>query len=88
VEARGHPRLRRRHVSFATDQRARDRWIALMLGVLLEAGPSEAYAMLRPFFEATATFMINRPLARTASCIFGRRIQEERTPCTGLLVSR
>jgi hemoglobin len=62
VEARGHPRLRARHAPFAVDQRARDRWMQLMSAALDEAAlPAEAEAVLRPFFEATATFMINRP---------------------------
>src|SRR5216110_3035275 len=34
--ARGHPRLRMRHVPFHVDQRARDRWIELMEQALAE----------------------------------------------------
>lgn len=61
VEARGHPRLRQRHAPFAIDQRARDRWIALMTRALDEAAlPAEAHATLRAFFDATSTFMMNR----------------------------
>jgi hemoglobin len=61
VERRGHPRLRMRHAPFAIDQAARDRWMALMTRALDEAAlPSEADAVLRPFLDATATFMINR----------------------------
>src|SRR4026209_2772522 len=30
VEQRGHPRLRMRHMPFAIDQGARDRWMTLM----------------------------------------------------------
>src|SRR6185436_4303393 len=37
IEQRGHPRLRARHLPFAIDQRARDRWIQLMLRALEEA---------------------------------------------------
>lgn len=61
VEQRGHPRLRQRHAPFAIDRRARDRWIALMMRALDEAVLApEADAVLRSFFDATATFMINR----------------------------
>jgi len=61
VEQRGHPRLRARHAPFVIDQRARDRWMQLMThalnAVLL---PPESDAILRAFFEQTATFMMNR----------------------------
>ena len=61
VEQRGHPRLRQRHALFAIDQRARDRWIGLMTRALDQAAlPPEPDAVLRSFFGATATFMINR----------------------------
>ncbi|MBL8234091.1 MAG: globin [Bryobacterales bacterium] len=61
VEQRGHPRLRMRHAPFAVDQRARDRWIALMDSAFREVQlPPSAEAVLRPFFEHVATFMINR----------------------------
>jgi hemoglobin len=61
VEARGHPRLRQRHAPFHIDQRARDRWMQLMTRALDEVAlPADADAVLRPFFEQTATFMINR----------------------------
>ena len=61
IEHRGHPRLRMRHAPFAIDQAARDRWISLMDAALEEAQlPAEAHEVLRAFFEATATFMINR----------------------------
>lgn len=61
VERRGHPRLRMRHAPFAIDQVARDRWMALMTRALDQAAlPPEADAVLRPFLDATATFMINR----------------------------
>ena len=59
---RGHPRLRMRHAPFVIDQRARDRWVALMDRAFREAQlPASAEAVLRPFLEQTATFMINRP---------------------------
>lgn len=61
VEQRGHPRLRQRHAPFAIDERARDRWVQLMHRALDQAAlPAEPDAMLRAFFDATATFMINR----------------------------
>ncbi len=61
VEQRGHPRLRGRHVPFAIDQRARDRWMELMEGALKQADfPPEVTALLRAFFQHTSTFMINR----------------------------
>ena len=60
VEARGHPRLRMRHAPFAIDRHARDRWMQLMLRALDETAlPPESDAMLRTFFDSTATFMIN-----------------------------
>jgi hemoglobin len=61
VEERGHPRLRQRHAPFAIDQRARDRWMQMMTQALDETQlPREADLILRRFFDATATFMINR----------------------------
>ena len=61
IEQRGHPRLRMRHAPFWIDQRARDRWMALMNRALDEAAlPDEVTLVLRSFFEQTATFMINR----------------------------
>lgn len=60
IEQRGNPRLRQRHAAFAVDQRARDRWMALMNRALDETAlPPAATAMLRAFFEDVATFMIN-----------------------------
>lgn len=61
IEQRGHPRLRMRHLPFAIDQAARDRWMQLMDRALAEAAlPGEAAAVLRGFFTHMATFMINR----------------------------
>ncbi|MEM9167535.1 MAG: globin [Planctomycetota bacterium] len=60
-QARGHPRLRMRHMPFAIDQRARDRWIELMEASLEEAAiPSVAAVTMRGVFEHVGTFMINR----------------------------
>ncbi|QOV90028.1 globin domain-containing protein [Humisphaera borealis] len=62
IEQRGHPRLRMRHAPFAIDQAARDRWMLLMDQAMEEAAIPEApKAILRQFFAATATFMINQP---------------------------
>jgi hemoglobin len=61
IEQRGHPRLRMRHAPFAIDAAARNRWVMLMDRALEEARlPAEVTALLREFFHATATFMINR----------------------------
>ena len=61
IEQRGHPRLRMRHMPFAIDRGARDRWVALMDRALDQAGlPADASEVLRAFFHDTATFMMNR----------------------------
>jgi hemoglobin len=61
VEQRGHPRLRMRHMPFAIDEGARNRWVQLMDRALDEAQlPEDATALLRDFFHATATFLRNR----------------------------
>ncbi len=58
--ARGHPRLRARHMPFVIDQAAADRWVALMDAAIEEAQiPAVAAGMLRPFFRQVADFMIN-----------------------------
>ncbi len=60
MEQRGHPRLRMRHMPFAVDMAARNRWVQLMDAALAEAAlPPEAVAVLQPFFHHMATFMIN-----------------------------
>jgi hemoglobin len=62
IEQRGHPRLRMRHAPFAVGSAARDRWMELMSRALDEAQfPPGADALLREFFGAVATMMINRP---------------------------
>jgi hemoglobin len=59
---RGHPRLRMRHVPFAIDPAARDRWVQLMEQSLAETRlPPEAEQVLRRFFHDSATFLINQP---------------------------
>ena len=61
IDERGHPRLRMRHVPFAIDQRARDRWVMLMGRALAEAQlAAEPEAVVRQFLEGMASFMINR----------------------------
>jgi hemoglobin len=61
IEQRGHPRLRMRHMPFAIDTAARNRWVELMERALQETAlPEEVTSLLREFFHATATFMINR----------------------------
>lgn len=61
IEQRGHPRLRMRHMPFAIDRAARDRWMQLMDRALDDASlDAEARALLREFLGAMATFMINR----------------------------
>jgi hemoglobin len=61
IQKRGHPRLRMRHVPFAIDRRARDRWMALMDRALVEAElPGDVTVFVREFLDQVATFMINR----------------------------
>jgi hemoglobin len=61
IAARGHPRLRARHMPFQVDRAARDRWVKLMEESLAETRlPTDAESVLRQFFENTATFLINR----------------------------
>ena len=60
-EARGHPRLRMRHMPYAIDEAARDRWLALMDESLAEAGIEEpALSAMRAVFAHVAEFMRNR----------------------------
>jgi hemoglobin len=50
-----------RHLPFAIDQQARDRWMALMERALQEAQlPPDVVALMREFLAQVATFMINR----------------------------
>lgn len=61
IEQRGHPRLRMRHAPFAIGKLARDRWVDLMNRALEQARfPDDVHRLLREFFDATATFMLNR----------------------------
>ncbi len=60
-QARGHPRLRMRHIPFAIDIAARHRWRKLMDEALDEmAFDPEIDALLRAFFDHVATFLINQ----------------------------
>jgi hemoglobin len=60
-DQRGHPRLRMRHAPFAVDVHARNRWMELMGEAMTEIGLSdEVKAILTPYFNSTATFMMNR----------------------------
>lgn len=61
IEQRGHPRLRMRHMPFAIDRAARDRWVELMDHALDTAAiEAPARALLREFLHGMATFMMNR----------------------------
>ncbi len=61
LEQRGHPRLRMRHMPFAIDQRARDRWMTLMERALQDAQlPPDVTVLIHQFLGQVATFMINR----------------------------
>jgi hemoglobin len=61
IERRGHPRLRMRHMPFAIDAAARNRWVTLMDRALEEAKlPEEVTGLLREFFHGMATFMMNK----------------------------
>jgi hemoglobin len=61
VQERGHPRLRMRHIPFAIDVHARNRWIALMTNAMEQVQMStKDRALMLAFFEHLATFMINR----------------------------
>ena len=60
LEQRGHPRLRARHMPFAVNAAARERWLTLMSRALDEATfPAEADAFLREFFGAVSNMLIN-----------------------------
>jgi hemoglobin len=61
IEQRGHPRLRLRHMPFAVNPAARERWLALMYRALDEAAfPPHADAFLREFFGSVSTMLINQ----------------------------
>ena len=60
-DERGHPRLHMRHIPFAIDPGARDRWLTAMRAAVAEVNPSPAVAdgLLR-YFEMAAEAMRNR----------------------------
>lgn len=63
LDSRGHPRLKMRHVPFAIDRAAGDRWVRLMDQALEEAEfPPGARELFHGFFRTTADFLVNRPL--------------------------
>ena len=60
IEARGHPRLRMRHMPFVIDEAARNRWVMVMDRALDEAAlPDDVTSLLREFFASVATFLRN-----------------------------
>lgn len=62
IEQRGHPRLRMRHMPFAVNPAARERWLRLMTHALDEVKlPAEADALLRGFFDGVSAMLVNRP---------------------------
>ena len=61
IEQRGHPRLRLRHMPFAVNVAARERWLQLMMNALDEAKfPADVDALLREFFEGVSAMLVNR----------------------------
>lgn len=61
IEERGHPRLRMRHAAFKIDRAARDRWMEIMGRAIDQADiDQQAADLLLRFFDAMATFLINR----------------------------
>ena len=61
IQERGHPRLRMRHMPFALDRRARDRWMQLMMAAVDEQGVGVDYRdYLERFLGDIATFLINQ----------------------------
>ena len=61
IEQRGHPRLRMRHMPFAVNPAARQRWLQLMTNALDEVNlPADVDAFLREFFEGVSAMLINR----------------------------
>lgn len=60
-DERGHPRLHMRHVPFAIDPAARDRWLTAMRAAVAHADPAPAVsARLLRYFEMAAEAMRNR----------------------------
>jgi hemoglobin len=62
IEQRGHPRLRMRHMPFAVNPAARERWLQLMTNALdAMKFPSDVDALLREFFDGVSAILVNRP---------------------------
>jgi hemoglobin len=62
IEQRGHPRLRMRHMPFAVNTSARERWLQLMTNALDEVKlPTDVDAFLREFFDGVSAMLVNRP---------------------------
>jgi hemoglobin len=62
IEQRGHPRLRMRHMPFAVNPAARERWLRLMTNALDEVRlPADVDAYLREFFDGVSAMLVNRP---------------------------
>ena len=62
IERRGHPRLRLRHMPFAVNPAARERWLQLMSNALDEVKlAAEVDALLREFFHGVSAMLVNRP---------------------------
>jgi hemoglobin len=62
IEQRGHPRLRMRHMPFAVNAAARERWLQLMTNALDEVQlPEDVDALLRDFFAGVSAMLVNRP---------------------------
>ena len=62
LEQRGHPRLRMRHMPFAVNAAARERWLHLMTNALDEVKlPAEVDAFLREFFDSVSAMLVNKP---------------------------
>ena len=62
IEQRGHPRLRMRHMPFAVNPAARERWLKLMTNALDEVRlPPDIDAFLREFFDGVSAMLVNRP---------------------------
>ena len=61
-DARGHPRLRMRHVNFAIGEAERDAWFGHMQAAVKAGGlpPADEAEMLEHFANA-ATHLVNRP---------------------------
>lgn len=61
TEERGHPRLFARHIAFAIDPVARDRWLTHMRGAIafMDPPPGVAFALLS-YFDRAAEAMRNK----------------------------